>query len=260
MKKIICIIAIGITMLTSCESNSVEIPPATQTEILLNKKIETDDEGFSTETTYSYSGNKLIKEEAVYDLGDGIQMDITDYTYIGETLTRIDDSYIDPMGDETNDYVILEYDTTGRLIIETGYYAGNTTVSTYVYNTDGTLTHTRGVGEVYETVHVSTYLNGNLSSISSTTQNATKSYNLVYDDKNSPFKNIHQADVFRTLWYFSIPNNELSSTQTSGSGIGQFDYTTTYTYTSDNYPLTSMYVYAGGQTWESTLNTEYFYQ
>ncbi|PHS10963.1 MAG: hypothetical protein COA88_01370 [Kordia sp.] len=122
------------------------------------------------------------------------------------------------------------------------------------------MTYTEGVGSGNEEVNVYTFLNGNLVSIVFTASWGTYNYTHTYDDKNNPFRNIHQADMFALTGNLSTPNNVSTITQISGSDMGGNDEANTYTYNSEDYPVTSTEVFALGTIDEETTTTDYFYE
>ncbi|NQY29116.1 MAG: hypothetical protein HRT69_06550 [Flavobacteriaceae bacterium] len=264
MKKLLFTLAIGLATLTSCESDLVSAPPsdsvggAAYDGVLLKKDIISNADGTVNNTSeYTYDGNKIIKIVNVSEFGT----ETTIYAYTDNLLTRIDDEHVNPSGAISSEVNLIEYDSNDRVIKETvTYEVGAPSVDTYLYNADGTVTYTEGVGSGNEGVSVFTLLSGNLVSTVSTAPWGDYNYTYTYDEKNNPFRNIHQARVFALIGNLSTPNNVLTKTQTSGSDMGGNDEVNTHAYNPEGYPIASTEVYAPGTVYAETTTTEYFYE
>lgn len=251
--------AIGLATLISCESDSDTTPPPSDYDgVLLTKTIDTFDDGSTLTSEFTYNGNKLVMVED----SDG---ESDTYTYTGELLTKIEETIYDADDVLVTDVITFEYDEQDRLIKLTTVFGGegNTQYEDFIYNSDGTITeksYNNGNPSGQFTLNnelTLTIVNGNPIKQENILENSV--YEIAYDDKNGPGKNMHQIDVLVLAGYYATPNNEISSTQISGANMGDYDETTTYTYNPNNYPLTSSNIYGAGTLYEETQTTEYFY-
>ena len=222
--------------------------------VLLKKVIETFNDGTTSTEIYSYDGNKLIS----IDYGDG-EMDT--FTYENELLVRYDEILEDPDGQLDTTYSLFEYDTQNRVITQTYYNEVDEASQKwdYDYNTDGTITETayyyESGNEILNYVGTVVIQNGNY--VSFTDGDYLDTY--TYDDKNGSLKNIHAFETFLVTGEFYISkNNELSgATSLDGVPIPEDNYTISYTYNDDNYPITASFDFTGVID-DSTL--EFFYE
>lgn len=237
MKKTSLLLSsIALFALNSCtkEDSKTDNPGVEDTSILL-KKITA---GSSFTNTFTYNGNKIIKEEN----SDGT----TSYTYTGDLITKIDVSY-------TDEGRITEYEyADGRLkkatIQEknTSNGAFTTTMSQdYTYNPDGTILITNNdlrstTPSVSGTRKITLAPNGNIAKEESfqadgTTLNSKIEYE--YDDKNSPLKNVTGIGELLDS-EISAKNNITKRTNTSITTSATYVTITTnvYTYNDKGYP------------------------
>jgi len=259
MKKLLFTLAIGLAILTSCESDLVSAPPsdsvgadgAVYDGVLLKKDIIYNADGTVNNTSeYTYDENKVTKIVNVSEFGT----ETTIYTYTNNLLTRIDDEHVNPSGAISSYIDLIEYDSNNKIIEEkTTLSDGSVQVNTYVHNADGTVTLNEDGGAIY----IYTYSNGNIVSEDHT--NGDNDYVSVFDDQKGFFKNIHQRDVFELIGNYTFKNNLLSYTNTGGSTYPDNE-TYTYVYNTEGYPVTSSGVYAPGTVNAEATTTEYFYE
>jgi len=226
MKKLLFTLAIGLVALTSCESDSVSIPPSDSSsndDILLTKVDIVYSDGETETIEYTYDGMTLLKEEST----DGYY---TDYVYEDSKLIEIN-FYNAPNLEILESYT---YDSEGRVatvstnVVGTGVYNHNLS-----YNADNsvvTSTPTTSTG----TLSTTTLSNGNMIS-----ENEGGIYNVTFthDTKNAPFKNIDNRATILSInsegnhnYLFNI-NNILTEVTTEN-----FNTENTYTYTDFNFP------------------------
>jgi len=259
MKKIMCIIAIGVAMLTSCsEDDSVIVPEVNQEVVLLKQTINSN----VLVLDYAYEGNKLMS--IINNQGT-----TTTLTYTGDLITRIDKSYNDVNGSPQALFIEMEYDSNDKLssyikyeadgIIarryELTYNAGYYTKKTYWgdYTTQALLAAT-------DHVYIE---NGNITTI--IISETESRYEYLYDTKNAPLKNILEVDVFSILENdvlfksgYSV-NNISSHTYAEMVVISYNSPVTNYSYNSNDYPETSTTVHEQGTANEWTETIQYIY-
>ncbi|PHS10960.1 MAG: hypothetical protein COA88_01355 [Kordia sp.] len=251
MKKLLFTLAIGIAVLTSCESDLVSAPPSDSVGgassigdgVLLKKTIE-DGVTFN----YFYEGNKLIMIE---DSEGGSET----YTYTDGLLTKIIEVYLD-LDDSSQIFTeTYEYNSDNKLITESH---NGILAYTFVHNANGTITETESPGG---SINVYSYENGNRMTQVNT--NGENDYLSTYDTNNHPLKNVHQREALELMAYYAYSNNSLTSEYT-GNGTSYETSTTTYTYNSSGYPVTSSEVFTRyvSSTIQSTetFTTQFFYE
>jgi hypothetical protein len=216
---------------------------------------ESYEDGSSLTTTYTYDGNKLIREND----SEGYR---AEYVYANGKLSGVK-SYDDDdllIGEE-----VLTYDNNGRLTTFLDYWypleegdEGWAERSVYTYNTNGTISYQIFMGDMDSQTELwqegtYTLANGNILNHTSESNTAVN----VFDSKNHPMKNRFANDSFTlTSGIYGGVNNLLSYTQTGGDPE---HITRTYTYNSEDYPVTVVETSHtdGG---ENETNIEYFYE
>ncbi|MEL1243457.1 hypothetical protein AAEO56_04220 [Flavobacterium sp. DGU11] len=263
MKKVFAMAAIALFMMTSCsdDSSSSNNNNNNSDTVLLKKTIETSQEGTLT-TTFTYDGNKLMRE----DYSDGGYLE---YSYTNGHLA--DMKYYDA-GNLLTDKDIFTYNSNGKLATYVEYHypleEGDeiwVEKSVYTYNPDGTISFKSFQGdEVSQTEPwyadaTINLVNGNIISLMST--NAGQTTICTYDTKNSPYKNTVDFDAMALAFLNSDQMTEsgINNVLTFDLGNGDVTESITYTYNSDNYPVTSDKTtsYFGA---ESHTNIQYFYE
>lgn len=223
MKKIFCFFAFFALFLSSCSSSdsssNTASGPLVKTMIIDNTNPADDDYNL----LFTYSGDKLIN---VKDSGVLIEK----YIYTGDKLTRVNHP-------EDNTYIVIEY--TGDQVSKFTEYdpdfdSATKTVVTYSGNT---FTRTVYDGDLASQTTLSytevcTVQNGNVTQVNRSSSTET----ITFDTKNNPFKNISNYAIFQVL-DLDIEGNLNNDVDISSSGNHD---TVTYTYNTDNYPLTEM--------------------
>lgn len=246
MKKIFAAAAVALFMMTSCSDDDSSSNNNNNTDVVLVKKtIETYEDGSTLTSTFHYNGTKI---SSIHH-SDGAE---TNFTYTGNNVTKIE--YME--GNELSQRNVMTYDAEGRLTSlieyvfdETDPWADKTVFS---YNDNNTITTVKTTGDHNsQTDHVQdgtiTVLGGNITQY--VTDNDTTTYS--YDSKNSPEKNITGVEMLNLSWQEGGVNN-ITAYNSEEFSEG---YTATYTYNSDNYPVTV------SQNWGTeTINIQYIYE
>lgn len=202
--------------------------------ILLRRIVNTyPGAGIADQTAvYNYNGNKIVSE--IYTDSQGLQTTTT-YNYDGDNIALIEER-------EEGELVYREtfqYNTSNKLetYIAVDFWEDTSIKETYVHNPDGSIDVTRLIGDLdTQTEDDGTskiyFVSGEVDRITFSSGN-TITY--TYDNKNNPFKNVlgFNKIAFVDGEARGISKNIL---QTTGS-TPDFDFT--YTYNTDNYPLTS---------------------
>lgn len=260
MKKFITVLSLIALVITSCsKDDSINEEISNSSGPLLTKLIyttldEDQDSYYNSTYNFVYNGNKIerINHDDGYDK----------FFYSGELLIRVE-SY------NTNDFLeykdLFVYNSNNQLIdyrfqdVEDDFED----VNLYTYNSNGTIsmqnyTSTIGSATVPPIANNLVYYltNGEISKIES----GSLSYIGIHDNKNSPFKNVVGlnnvlvADAFfGDLEFYGANQNYVSLAANANNG--QWG---TYTYNSNNYPVTAEFVFKNSPT-EATVNAKYFY-
>lgn len=257
MKKNFILISAIALVFTSCSSD--DSPSEEVSSSVLVKKMilmstdEGDDSYWNNTINFSYNGTKLtqsIDEDGYKSV----------YTYTGDLITKIE--YFD--GSTLDSQDLFSYNSNGKLIEYRDLDVSNDYERkfTYTYNSNGTVTVTEYTGTIGNTTvslftpNIYTFANGELTS--------TDNISIIsYDSKNNPFKNVTGYQEIMTLEFtddymitFGRNQNFVSAPVGTSTTEGSFS---TYTYNSDNYPVTSATTanYSGG--FSGTVNVQYFY-
>lgn len=232
----------------SCSNDSNTVDPVDSTPILLTKLMD------NNETyVYTYNGSKIIQEK---NTSTG---EISSYTYNGDLITKI----VSTSSGASPSTETFTYDSSSRLIKAEDVSSSNSTVTTFNYlSTDHvTIIEKHTSGNYVKTYTRDAYLNsdGSLKSYTQTTQatqngviveNGTGSLQpVVYDVKNSPFKNVTglknimiyylgsiNSSVHNITSYKAVDNTTSTS---GGSGYGTTIFTVAYQYNSNDFPVQS---------------------
>jgi hypothetical protein len=234
MKKFALAFSALFMILTSCSSDSSS---SSSSEVLLKNEIVTDaSDGSSYTMTYTYSGTNLTKIS--YD--DDGSYDKVYYT--GDLITKIE--YFDD-ADVLEERTTYTYNSDSKLTsyVSVDYINDNGEREVYTYNADGTVSGVSYNGDsVTQTTPGSTrtitFSNGEvISEVSTSGSGSNITY--TYDTKNHPYKNIKGFDkigAYSDSDNIGVTHNLLTRVQTSGTFTNTQNYS--YTYNSDNYPLT----------------------
>ncbi len=264
MKKLIYACSVLALLFSSCSGDSDS--PATD-GTLLKKIIGTDSDGEVFTINYTYSGNKIVK--AAYSDGSH-----DDYTYTGDLITKIE-IYSDLT--TLSDTEIYEYNSDNKLVnyimkSNIGDEPRFASRTAYVYNADGTISFTdytgthdsqtefAADGKIYANKYEENVVLGG------PTPDHIDAHTCTFDGKNNPLKNvtgmgrIHFSAGNREG--FDYTQNVVSDvhTNTNGAGLTQPMYDSTFTYNSNNYPVTeeeTYHVYGGG---DEITTYQFFYE
>lgn len=211
---------------------------------LIKKVTETDADGSESTREYFYTGTKL---NYMLD-SDGTR---TNYTYNGNLLVK--EEFL--VGATLTERVTYEYNSSSKLsTYRTENLADNTGFKiTYVHNANGTISY-----QEYSINSSGEEMPGSSGTLSATrhVENYTDPFTMesqvftgefTFDNKNNPFKNITGYDKM----YFAdsdmplnFANNILQHTDQIDAQPSYILETLTYTYNSNNYPITI--VHRGG--------------
>ncbi len=256
MKKIIFFVSAFALLLTACSSDDSDPAPATPSGPLLKKMMltssdEDSDSYWNSTINFTYNGNKLVQyiDEDNYKAV---------FTYTGDLITKIE--YFDDTILDAQD--LFTYNSNGKLI---EYRDINLLVDvefrfTYTYNTNGTVTAQQYQGTVGNTSPVFspdiyTFTNGELTN--------TNSGSITYDSKNNPFKNVtgYQEIItpeFLDDYLIAFGRNQNMTSFSVGTSTTEGTFSS-YTYNSDNYPVTSTTTANFSTGFNGTVNVQYFY-
>jgi hypothetical protein len=248
MKKLIAMAAVAMTMMiASCsgdDSDSTNNNP-NENGPLLTKMIETYDEEIFT-TYYHYDGNKLTGTTT-----DGGHY--SEYTYTDDKLTKYEYFTEDDILIDKN---LFTYNAEGKLseLLEIHFFDDESyyTKTVYTHNSNGNISVSLYSGdetEQNELLSTGTVVvqNGNIMSIALNYVDGESWVDtFTYDNKNDSFKNVFASDVLALRSIFDNgggwTNNVLTIDTTYPEGG---DYTFTYTYNSEGYPITSSDTFEG---------------
>ncbi len=251
MKKFVLLLSVFSLVIVSCSSDADSLPvivPLADSVvdtngILLKKAIITANSvSGADEINFTYTGNKLNRITYLngnYDV----------YIYTGDLITEIRNYNVDNTLSSTDDF---HYNSSNKLIGRNDLGSGVYETS-YVHNSNGTISFNDSgdSGVIYfqngEIVRITKNLSG--GGVSEDTY--------TYDGMNSPFKNIVGFDKMAfAYWGTGIFHNELTYHYTATGGITGTD-TTTYTYNSNNFPITSTHTLDSSS---DVITAQYFYQ
>jgi len=254
--KNILLLLIAVTAFSCSEDDSAIVtnpePTPAGDVVLLRKKISTNNQNVYT-SIFNYDGNKLMsivnsdgyKYNYTYQNGKLAMQQIVDAEGVIETTSTY--TYT---GDKLSEYrSVTSFEDTnfGNKVIYT--YNEDSTISTKYYD----LTN-NGNTETLKHNGLYTLTNGNITSYIRTLVGTGRTYvlNFTYDNKNNPDKNKFSNMVETLTWGSGGNNNILSISDITGSPITDHTTTYTYTYNSDNYPIT--------QTNAAGNVTQFFYE
>lgn len=248
--------AVAIVTMTSCSddsnSNTDDNNDNTDNTLLKKEVVDYTSSGTDYTATYSYFGNKLVQ----VSYGDGTY---NKATYTDNNLTK----YEMCSGNDVMRDVIFEYDGNNKLI----------KTSERTFNNSGTEPVVMGIRMrefTYQDDNTIAFNEYNGTSVNNLTAGVTGSYkfnngnlvrlvrgdtdeNMVFDTKNSPYKNILGMDKLAMVDQFFGPKNNLTS-YSYVTPMTNHVWNTTYTYNANNYPVT------GTTTGFYANTTQYFYE
>lgn len=256
MKKIFLFLLIGFSLLSSCSSDDSSSAPENQmttngTKLL--KAIMKDPDGNVIVTQeYEYQGNKLSriifpenKYHKIYYTGD----------FIAKMETYDNDVLIGTM--------YIEYNGEGKLSSTVSHTGSTGRRTTYIYNTDNTVTVTEYTGDLINqnTVvknHKAFLTNGIITKKETYgSGGVTYTTDYTYDTNNNPLNGILGYGRLTQYEIGSVvsPNNLTQIIYSQSDIVNTGVSVSTFTYNSYNFPKTSR------QTKNGVLNTtmEYYY-
>lgn len=242
MKKLLYLFSAVALTLTSCSND--EDSNSSSSSVLLTKIIETFEDNSTLTTEFVYSGTKLVRMTD----DDGR----FEFTYTNDLITQV-----------------KYYESNTLLQTETYQYDGNGKVTTYIlidnidtdwgnketytYNANGSVSVNYYSGDAFSQTNLDrtatiTFSNGEVNQISFSDG---KTITYSYDDKNNPFKNVTGFDKI------NFCNQEgtgvLRNIIQEDDSTDFEDISTTYTYNSNDYPVTST------ETGFEVTTAQYFY-
>jgi hypothetical protein len=252
MKKLICLFGFSSLFLASCSSDSSS---SGSDDVLVTKSVENDVlGGGSLTTTYAYNGKKIVSETD----SDGA---LTTFTYTGDLITQVKYYESDHTLYETETFT---YNSSNKLI---GYVRAEIVDDlgyrqAYVYNSDGTVSFASYSGdatsqdadETTGTIHLS---GGEVTMIVSGSGTNTVTHTYTYDTKNTPFMNVTGFDKIAFVDSEAVGTHHNILTDHYVDISDNYTYNSTYTYNSQDYPLT--WVEMEGTDSTSAITTTYTY-
>lgn len=245
MKKIFTIAAIALFTITSCsDDDSTPTSNPDESAILPVKIIRTEDGEIIT-SDLTYNGTKLVS--VINEYGSDL------YTYDGDQI--VERKVYE--GSTLMYHEFFEYNENGQLSeYRELTIADNTANKTlFTYNSNGTISTEEYGGNLESQTELEyngiiTMENGNIVSY----VNEISNYTYTYDTKNNPTKNITGIQAI----YIAIQSGGVNNITSENyvvvpSGI-ELDWTYTYTYNSDNFPVTE------NVTGQSTYSDQFFYE
>ena len=229
-----------------------------ESTVLLKKSISVID-GETLTATYIYDGTKLVK----ITYSDGTS---EDYTYTGDLITNKkyyenglyqEDKYEYDANNRLKTHIMLSYDVEWGNRYE------------YIYNQNGTVTVKNYIGDMesqeqLNDTSIITMANGNITSKAlyygndgSVTGTPDVLNELAFDNKNFPLKNVKGYENMMLADDEGI-NNTVNYTTTDPDG--ETTYVTSYTYNTNNYPVTSTETYTDYDGETEVNTTQYFYE
>ena len=200
MKKIV--IGIFMVFVVGC-SNDDKSGNDNNSSTILIKKIITNNGSYNYLSMFSYNGNKISE---IKNYGDYYLSSKEVFTYTGDLITKIIKTEFNFTGpnDDTQTETFLEYDIYGKIILETILYDSGTSEKIYYnYGQNGTITTTsinniigQNLNYPYYPSSTSYAFSDNLLVNDTKTIVYSNSYEdisnntYIYDNKNSPYKNI----------------------------------------------------------------------
>lgn len=261
MKKLLYVFSALVLIFTSCSSDSDSSSDSPAGTVLLKRIVETDPDGIVSNTTITYSGNKIVRmsfDDGTYE----------NYTYTGDLITK-SESFDE--NDDLNEAFIYVYDGSGKLI-ESRWLdylsASGSSKQVYVYNNDGTISFQEFYGDVDSQTSLArvgkifankyeVYMPEEVGSYPA----HTITHTFTYDDKNQPMKNV---TGYNKIWFAftdygtNYANNITSDLHTNTLGVYQPITSTVYTYNSQNYPITE--AETNHTNSDEVTNIQYFYE
>ena len=250
MKKITLVFSVLFLILTSCSSNSEDTTTIDQDSILV-RKYTFGRNNLNITTNLIYNGNKVVSTNSTGGISEK-------FTYTGNLITKIEHFFYDDL-DKRDAYT---YNSDGKLetFISLTPTMGNGKKVTFVYNSDGTTSFSKFIGNLTSQTNLQEtgkifYENGEIIKIESIAGTTTTIQNFTYDEKNNPFKNCigFSAISFADFQVDGKSRNVLM--YSSSSSFNNFSATYSYTYDDNNFPIS---VLIESDNFSSSVN-QFFY-
>lgn len=262
MKKLLTLVSAFALVFTSCSSDDSPSMPST-VGIKLTQMIETYDDGTVETITITYNGDKIVSSSSDLDIQDE-----TIFTYTGDLITK--EEYFFDDGDPLevfNEVTEYEYDTSGRLInstrTENDYYGTFITVDDFTYNTNGTVTFTTTKNSgLYATGTI--YFNGNQPYKKEVTEEVgtLDEFSWVeetfFDDKVNPLNSViglSKTQIACPTYIRGYPGALNNQIEVKIDNVTE--WSTSYTYNSNDMPATDIYTDTSNSDYNST--SQYIY-
>ncbi|PKH50387.1 hypothetical protein CXF68_06580 [Tenacibaculum sp. Bg11-29] len=183
-------------------------------------------------TTFSYDDtSNFVKAYSIEEGGN-----TTEYTYVYNDKNQVLEKKSDTRS------IVYIYNDEGLIISAGQKDEGNDTFSyTYTYDVNNRLEKLERVNKENDKVTNTSYIYDDLGNVKSVTIGAQTLEN-TYDDKNNPFKGIYPASYAKIN--IGVGLGEVNINNPS-QGSFSSDTPITFTYNTDNYPLTASYVVFG---------------
>jgi len=243
-------------------------PPAN----VLLQRTETTTNGVTTNNYYYYNGNKIdaiLNYYTIYAHGNT-------YYYTGSNTTLISYAHYEAPLNKDISYI---YSSNNILL---GYWSWpsdhSRLMTNFTYNSDSSINYNQYLEYWYTpagqmnpfTTTIGTgkytFLNGNLIKDEFIGNDYNEITNYTYDTKNKPTKNIlNYALIFDNDGTISVNNltsiNKIRNNTPTGGQASQINTLTNYTYTynSDNYPISSVKTIIENGVTTTTSSINYFY-
>ncbi|MCX6185353.1 MAG: hypothetical protein NTX74_10115 [Flavobacterium sp.] len=250
MKKKYYILSIVFLIIQSCTS----VDSVSNGTILVKKKIETNPDGVFT-SIYEYDENKIVSAKLTQN--DINLYNISYYTYTGNFITEV------KIYNNSNTLLgkgIYNYNLDNKVssYIELDYQNNTGRKATYTYNPNGTISSSEYEGSLtsqtslFKTKTI-TFSNGEVNSLIEYIGSSTKTTYFIYDNKNSPYKNIIGIDKISYVGFNSniseINHNVIQQTTINNPNNIVFNFQ--YNYDSNGYPTNKIK--------SSNIVIQYFY-
>lgn len=247
MKRILPLLSILFVLFQSCSSSDSDSP--SQNSILIKRIVQTTPQAEYI-SDFTYNGLKMVQsiQTAPNFLRRGV------YTYTGNLITKIEYFNIDNALFETR---IFNYNTDNKIasMIKLLHLSGNGIRVTFTHNSDGSVT---AIGYNGDLINQNTleynntitfFSNGEISSM--VENMGVQILTCSYDNKNNPFKNVIGFDEISYAnegFFATAINHNLTQTNSYRPNIPVYTTNFTYTYNSDDFPLSQTYDNLAGLT------------
>lgn len=236
MNRILPLLSVLFVLFQSCSSSDSDSP--SQNSILIKRIVQTTPQAEYI-SDFTYNGLKMVQstQATTNFLRRGV------YTYTGDLVTKIEYFDIDDALIETR---IFNYNTENKIasMLKLLPLSGSGIRVAFTHNSDGSVTAIGYSGDLInqntlEYNNTITFSNGEISSMVQNMGNQTLTCS--YDNKNNPFKNVIGFDEisYANDGFFSTAiNHNLIQINSYRPGIPVYTTNFTFTYNSDDFPLT----------------------